>query len=517
MPLCKIYTEPCIIEGGNCEVNTEHEVIKKASAIKQNQKKSIHCKHLFNPPPGQDRHIRTVITRGVPGIGKTVCANKFILDWAEERENKNLDFVFPLPFRDLNRVGDKPISLVGLINKLFPETKDTEIFKDTGILTNDQYKMLFILDGLDESLLSLDFKECEIVTDVTQPTETAVLMTNIIRGRLLPSAFIWIISQPDASSKIPFEHIDLVIEVQGFKTPQKDEYFRSIIDCQNRADEVITHVKSCESLHIMCHIPIFCWMVASLFEKKPATAGGTNMPATLTPIYIHFLTVCVDNMSKKLPGNSEAKPDSVRNDLISLGKLAFEELEKGKSIFNESSLTQNGIKVTEPTLCSGLYAQIFSEDLILCQENTFCFVHLSVQEFFAALYVYLKFNNDNENVLMKKSSISRRFLSRDSSELVLYKAAVKKALQCESGHFDIFLRFLLGLSLESNQTLVKHLLIHNRTNQKTRAEIIKYIKEKIQASPPPGRCDNLHLCLNELNDDSEMIQSYFRERMHSKQ
>ncbi|CAJ1080184.1 NACHT%2C LRR and PYD domains-containing protein 3-like isoform X1 [Xyrichtys novacula] len=506
IPLNKIYTDLYITEGGSGEVNTEHEVrqIETASRVHVTQEKSIHCNELFVPPRGEDLQIRTVITRGVAGIGKTVSANKFTLDWAEERENTNLDFVFPLSFRELNLMRKKNFSFVRLLNVLFPETKDT------GIFTNGQHKMLFILDGLDESRLSLDFKENEIVTDVTQPTTIAVLLTNIIRKRLLPSALIWITSRPVASSQIPLEFIDLVTEVRGFSNPQKDEYFRKKISNQSLADRVITHVKSCQSLHIMCHIPIFCWMAASVLEKKLAMTEDKDIPKTLTQMYIHFLSLYVDNMKKRLPGRRESNADCVRTNLISLGKLAFKELEKGHLIFYESDLIQNGIKVTQASMFSGIYTQIFHEEPTVCQEKMFCFVHLSVQEFFAALYVYLTFNNENVNVLIKKSSISRRFLSRDSSELILYKAAVEKALQCESGHFDMFLRFLLGLSLESNQTLLKHLLTHNRTNQKTRSETIKHIKEKIRVSPSPDRCLNLFHCLNELNDHSlvEEIQSF---------
>uniref|UniRef100_UPI0037E6FFB5 NACHT, LRR and PYD domains-containing protein 3-like n=1 Tax=Semicossyphus pulcher TaxID=241346 RepID=UPI0037E6FFB5 len=505
-PLNKIYTELYITEGGSGEVNTEHEVrqIETVSRMHAAQEKSIHCNHLFVPPRGRDLPVRTVITRGVAGIGKTVSVHKFTLDWAEERENTNLDFVFPLSFRELNLMRKKPRSLVELLSALFPETKDT------GIFTSGENKILFILDGLDESRLSLDFNKCEILADVTQPTTIAVLLTNIIRRRLLPSALVWITSRPVASNQIPLEHIDLVTEVRGFNNPQKDEYFRRKISDKCLADRVIAHVKSYRSLHIMCHIPVFCWMAASVLEKKLATADSKDTPKTLTQMYIHFLYLYMDNMKKRLHGRKESNTDCVRTNLMSLGKLAFKELEKGHLIFYENDLILNGIKVTQASMFSGVYTQIFNEELTLCQEKMFCFVHLSVQEFFAALYVYLTFKNDKINVLVKKSSVSRLFLSRDSSELMLYKAAVEKALQCEHGHFDIFLRFLLGLSLETNQTLLKHLMTSNKTNQRTRPEILKHIKDRIKANPSLDRCLNLFHCLNELNDHSlvEEIQSF---------
>ncbi|TDG97842.1 hypothetical protein EPR50_G00212240 [Perca flavescens] len=506
IPLNKMYTELYITKGGSGEVNMEHEVrqIEMASRIRVEQDKSIVCNKLFAPQPGRDQSIRTVITQGVAGIGKTVSANKFILDWAEGKENADLAFVFPLSFRELNLMRKKTFSLVELLGVFFPETKDT------GIFTNGEHKMLFILDGLDESRLSLNFHKSEIMSDVSQTTTIAVLLVNLIRGRLLPWALVWITSRPVASRQIPLEYVDLVTEVRGFNNPQKDEYFRRKISDKSLANSVIAHVKSCRSLHIMCHIPVFCWMAASVLEKRLlATADSKNMPKTLTQMYIHFLSLYAEDM-KKLPGRRESNADRMRANLIALGKLAFKELEKGHLIFYESDLILNGIDVKQASTFSGVYTQIFNEELTLCKEKMFCFVHLSVQEFFAALYVNLTFNNDNINVLVKKSSASRRFPFRDSSELILYKEAVEKALRCENGHFDIFLRFLLGLSLESNQALLKHLMTRNRTNPRTRTEIIKHIKDRIRANPSPDRCLNLFHCLNELNDHSlvEEIQNY---------
>ncbi|KAF7657781.1 hypothetical protein LDENG_00021820 [Lucifuga dentata] len=504
--LNNIYTELYITEGGSGAVNNEHEVaqIETASRIKVTQEKSIQCNDLFVPLHGRGHPVRTVVTRGVAGIGKTISAKKFALDWAEEKANKNLDFVFPLSFRELNLMSKKVFSLVELLIAIFPETQDIEIF------TLDNCKMLFILDGLDESRLALDFHNSEIISDVKQPTTIDMLVINLIRGRLLPFAFIWVTSRPAATNQIPLEHIDLVTEVRGFNNPQKEEYFRRKISNESLAERLITHVKSCRSLHIMCHIPIFCWIAANVLENKSAMADSKDLPKTLTQMYIHFLALQEETMNKRLHGRREANTDSTRANLLSLGKLAFTELKKGHLIFYEKDLKLNGIDVQQASLFSGVYTQIFSEELTPCKEKVFCFVHLSVHEFFAALYVFLKFNIDNDNVLVKKSSVSRRFLFRDSSELILYKAAVDKALQCENGRFDIFLRFLLGLSLESNQNLLNHLMSSKRTNQKTRLEIIKHIKEKIRVSPSPDRCINLFHCLNELNDRClvEEIQTY---------
>ncbi|XP_056152707.1 NLR family CARD domain-containing protein 3-like [Lampris incognitus] len=502
----KIYTELYITEGGCGQVNNEHEVrqIETASKIKMAQERTIKCNNMFVPLPGQEHPIRTVITRGVAGIGKTISVTKFLLDWAEERANRNLEFVFPISFRELNVMNKKIFSLSELLFLFFPE------IRDLGILTCVRYQVLFILDGLDESRLSLNFHNCEIMCDVAEPSTIDVLLTNLIKGRLLPAALIWITSRPAATSQIPPEYVDLVTEVRGFNNPQKDEYFKKRVADGSLANRIISHMKSCRSLHIMCHIPVFCWMAATVLEKKPDTTDSKDMPKTLTQMYIHFLALNEESTNMRQHGRRESNADWARNSILALGKLAFKELERGQFIFYEKDLTSNGIDVKQASLFSGIYTQIFNEELTPCRDKVFCFVHLSIQEFFAALYVFLTFNNDDVNVLIKKSSVSRRFQFRDPSAVNLYKAAVEKSINCENGHFDIFLRFLMGLSLDCNQKLLKRLLSKSRTNSKTRLEVIKHLKERIRDNPSAERCINLFHCLNELNDHSlvEEIQSY---------
>lgn len=506
--LHQIYTELYISEGGSGGANHEHEVrqIEASPRVHAAQESSIRCCQLFVPAEGPNRQLRTVITRGVAGIGKTVSVHKFTLDWAEDRDNCSLDFVFPLSFRELNLMRTKTLSLEELLAVFFPETKDSGIFR------SGFRRMLFILDGLDESRLSLDFHTAEIVTEATQEGSVAVLLVNLLRARLLPQALVWLTSRPVASNQIPACHVDLVTEIRGFSDPQKDEYFRRNIRDEALADRVIVYIKSCRSLHIMCHIPMFCWMAATVLQKQLSTVDSEDTPKSLTQMYIHFLSLYVDDIKKRLPGRRESNTSFLRDNLMALGKLAFGELEKGHLIFYEEDLVQSGLEITQASTFSLFYTQIFSEEMILCREKMFCFIHLSIQEFFAALYVFLKFHNDNFNVLAKKSSASRRFPFRATSELLLYKEAVEKALQSEKGHYDMFLRFLLGLSLESNRSLLQHLMSSNRSRQQTRAEIIKHIKEKIQTSPSPDRCVNLFHCLKELNDRSlvDQIQGYLR-------
>uniref|UniRef100_A0A3P8ZCG0 B30.2/SPRY domain-containing protein n=1 Tax=Esox lucius TaxID=8010 RepID=A0A3P8ZCG0_ESOLU len=503
--LNKIYTELYITEGGKGEVNHEHEVrqIETANRKKARPESAIKCNDIFKPLPGQDKPIRTVMTKGVAGIGKTVSVQKFILDWTEGKANQDVQFVFPLPFRELNLMKGKELSLTQLINHFSVETKKSRISN------YNKYKVLFIFDGLDECRLPLDFQNNKSCCDVTESTSVDVLLTNLIKGNLLPSALLWITTRPAAANQIPSWCVDQVTEVRGFNETQKEEYFRKRFTEEDLASRIISHIKTSRSLHIMCHIPVFCWIVATIFENLLTRADKLVLPKTLTDMYSHFL-VFQSKLRNVKYGKKETDPHWLKESILTLGKLAFKQLQKGNLIFYEEDLKDCGIDISEATVYSGVCTQIFKEECGLNQDKVFCFVHLSIQEFLAAVYVFLSFINNNENLMDEQQSTDKNVSGQLRDQVTFYKAAVDEAFQSKTGHLDLFLRFLLGLSMESNQKRLRGLLKETRSSSQSHEETVKYIKEKIRENPSSERCINLFHCLNELNDRSlvEEIQRY---------
>ncbi|XP_061565119.1 NLR family CARD domain-containing protein 3-like isoform X1 [Cololabis saira] len=493
--LKQIYTELYITEGGTGEVNDEHEVrqIEAASRKPDRAKTTIRQEDIFKLPPGRDEPIRTVMTKGVAGIGKTVLTQKFTLDWAEGRTNQDIQFLLPFTFRQLNVLKERKFSLVELVQHFFTETREICSFED--------FPVVFIFDGLDESRLPLDFHNNEVLTDVTESTSVDLLLTNLIRGNLLPSARLWITTRPAAANQIPPECVSMVTEVRGFTNPQKEEYFRKRIREEEQTSRIISHIKTSRSLHIMCHIPVFCWITATVLEKVLETREGGGLPKTLTEMYIHFLVVQAKLKKVKYDGGAETDPHwspESRKMVESLGKLAFEQLQKGNLIFYEPDLRECGIDVREASVYSGVFTQIFREESSLYQDQVFCFIHLSVQEFLAALHVHLTFIKSGVNLLEEQRNTSRWFKTR--AETDLYQSAVDKALQSPNGHLDLFLRFLLGLKLETNQTLLRGLLEPKQRGSQNNQETVEYIKKKISEDLSAERSINLFHCLNELND-----------------
>ncbi|XP_048857901.1 NACHT, LRR and PYD domains-containing protein 3-like isoform X5 [Brienomyrus brachyistius] len=483
--LNEIYTELYITEGGTEGVNDEHEVrqIETASKKRRTEDTIVKCNDIFKPLCGRETPIRTVLTKGVAGIGKTVSVQKFILDWAEGIANQDVHFIFALPFRDLNLIKDE-YSLIELLHHFVPELKSfesTELFK---------FKFLFIFDGLDECRLPLNFQKNESWFAETKKMSLDVLLTNLIKGNLLPSALLWITSRPAAANQIPPECVHQVTEIRGFSDAQKEEYFRRRFSDQSLASRIITHVKSSRSLFIMCHIPVFCWISATVLERIFSETDRGEIPKTLTEMYTHFMifqTSLKNDKYRRMKIHENEFNKSGKDFLLKLGKLAFDNLEEGNLIFYEQDLSENDIDIAEASVYSGVCTEVFKEEYGLYQEKVYCFVHLTIQEYLAALYV---------------------FLSNSSADLL--KTAVDQALESKNGHLDLYLRFLLGLSTDSSKTLLRRLLAQTGTSSHNIRNTVKYIREKIKENLSPERTINLFHCLNELGDNSlvEEVQRY---------
>ncbi|XP_052403444.1 NLR family CARD domain-containing protein 3-like [Carassius gibelio] len=507
--LNRIYTQLYIIEGESEGVNEEHEVLQmeKTARTKHSQDTPVYCNDIFkaSAKAGSEEkgQIKTVLTKGIAGIGKTISVQKFILDWAEGKANQDVDFMFVLPFRELNLIRNHQYSLHRLLLNFHPELQDL----DSQIY--EECKVVFIFDGLDESRITLIFSDAQKICDVTATSSVGVLMSNLIKGELLPSAFIWITSRPAAANQIPSKYINRLTEIDGFNDLQKEEYFRKRISDQYQARRIISHIRRARSLHIMCHIPVFCWISSIVLQKLLEEDLSAEIPQSLTEMYIHFLLIQINMRNQKY---EERHPDKLqqsnREVIVKLAELAFKQLIKGNVMFYEEDLIESGIDVTDASVYSGICTDIFKGEWVFQRRKVYSFIHLTIQEFLAAFHVFYFY-----------VSTTMKGLNNFVSVQNLLKGAVDKALESETGHLDHLLRFLLGISLESNQRLLQDLLTHRENSSESIRRTTQYITEKIKDGHglSTERSINLFHCLLEVKDQalSREIQEFVNSDKHS--
>ncbi|KAK6300561.1 hypothetical protein J4Q44_G00286590, partial [Coregonus suidteri] len=458
--------------GESSKVNQHEYILTQPDYRRRHQAK---CSSLNSEV---DEPIRTALTKGVSGIGKTSQVRKIILNWAEGKGNQEVQLIFPLPFRELNLLKER-LSLIELLYEFFPE------LKEPGISNLENCRVGFFLDGLDEFRRPLDFNNCLMVTDVTEASSVPALLTNLIIGNLLPSAaHIWITSRPAAVSRIPLQYIDRVSEIEGFTDSQKEEFFRRAINDKDQAKAVITYLKNSKGLYDLCQIPFICSISASILEKQPYVPDKTCDPVALTPLFNELLVLL------QLRRRNVKMVDE-------LGELAFKQLVKGNTVFYEEDLRECNIDVQVAAMYAKVNIPIFREDIGLQQKKMYYFGHTTIQEFFAAMRFLQSVDGQDENRADdRKTQIERSlWFFRDANHL---KSAVDLTLRSKTGHMDLFLRFVLGIAQNFNQMFS----VAGFSPSTALPEMLVYIKKKVMENPSSPRTLNLLNCLRELEDYS---------------
>ncbi|XP_069024224.1 NACHT, LRR and PYD domains-containing protein 12-like [Embiotoca jacksoni] len=391
---------------------------------------------------------RTVITVGASGVGKTVTVQSCALNWADRRDHHDIRFLFPLAFWEFNLLKQK-LSLIELLQTFFPELKEL----DASSLNKEN--VWFILDGLDEYRRPLNFS-CPAVINVSEACTVDSLVTNLIRGNLLPHAHIWLLTRYSAAAKIPNCYFLKETELQGFSNEQKEQYFGTVLGNEDLANKAIDHVRLSRSLDFLCQIPSICTIVAHVFKDHLKVIEGYKIhPLNLTQIYTNLLKASNSNVIAKLK------------------RLALVRKNEDTLIF-ESDLLERDISAEAASAFAKECPLVLREETGLHNHTVFRFGQWSILEFLAAS---AKLDD------LKVSRVSLRCTC---------KRLVDEALKSNDGEFDTFLRFLFGLIKE------RHLLDSNDV-------LFVYTKRTIMENVLSDSFFGLFQCLREY--DSQALQS----------
>uniref|UniRef100_A0A9J7YQR5 NLR family, CARD domain containing 3-like 1 n=1 Tax=Cyprinus carpio carpio TaxID=630221 RepID=A0A9J7YQR5_CYPCA len=496
VPFESVYTDLYITDGVNASINSEHEFRSKIEVLVETAKvnrKPLTGNDIFSQVNLRSRPVRSVLARGVPGCGKSFAVQRFILDWADGKVHQDVFFLIPLHFKELNKMLEGEYTLLSLVSILYPEMKEIDTLDFEGCL------VMFICDGLDDTQIPFNFRRTVYWCDATRPTSVQVLITNLIRGNLLYDAYVWVISRAGALDVIPPEHVQQLLEVRGFTDDQKEAYFRKTIPDRDLAERVIAHIKSSKTLFIMCHLPLFCWVASKVLQRQfQSLRPSAELPKTLTNLYTIMLHGQTQMSVEKLQNDPSEDTKDLTADqlLIKLAKLSYSMLDKNEFQIEKEHWDGVGLPDSYPAMaCTGLCTEFYREKYVIYTEKVSCFAHPTIQEYLAALHVFYSFKKHGKNLLEQNKLKALKVSLSD-----LLRSAVDKALSSKNNNYDIFLRFLLGLSVEANQELLKNILqISTSSSQNAREETTRYISKKIKEGHFPEKTENLWRCIDELN------------------
>ncbi|XP_042340307.1 NACHT, LRR and PYD domains-containing protein 12-like isoform X2 [Plectropomus leopardus] len=398
---------------------------------------SCDCKHNSSK--------RTVITLGVCGVGKTTTVQSCALEWAEGKGYHDIQLMFPLTFWELSLLKCK-LSLIELLLTFYPDLKELDV---SSLNKNNVW---FVLDGLDEYHCQLNF-HCPTVSDVSEVSTVDTLVTNLIRGNLLPSAHIWLTTRYAAATQIPDCFLLKETEVQGFSDEQKEQHFRAVIGNDDLANKAIDHVNASRNLEGLCQIPPICTIMAYVLNNHLKSQDGFRMsPLSLTQIYTKLV--------KSSNSDTFAK----------LKNLALLQMEEEGNVLYEHHLRGSDISVEEASAFSKECPLVLREEKGLHNTTVFRFAHLSILEFFAA-----------------SAEMDKMDSAADQS--VFCQLMVDELLQNVEGKLDVFLRFIFGL-------------IKERGMLEPWDPMIEYIKRKILENIVSQSAVSLFHCLREYDNQA---------------
>ncbi|XP_078087482.1 NACHT, LRR and PYD domains-containing protein 12-like [Mustelus asterias] len=447
------YTELILISSLRERRLVEHELLSRGKDHEEWQQRyitsdleKIRIDQLFRSSFGQSSHSGTSVVSGVAGIGKTTMVLKMVHEWAAGRIYPQFQFVFHFTFRNLNAIKGKT-SLKEIVLDSYPYLEGTI----REIWMRPEY-LLLVFDGLDEFQHTIDFTD-RVASKATETLcsspdftcEVSEIVLCLVQEKLLKGCSVLITSRPTALGSLEKAKINLWAEILGFLAGQRKDYFRRFFGSENLATKVFKYVEENEILYTMCFNPSYCWITCSTLGPLFTQPGGKQpLPKTITQLFSNY----VYNLLK----NHQRDVEDQRMVLLRLGELAYQGVSKRVIVFNEEHFCQHQLEPSK--FISGFMMEILERD-DAAKYVVFTFIHLTIQEFLAALAQYLS--------------------PRHQNILELLHWAFKK----DDGRFEIFIRFVVGLSASTSSRQLEEIL--GPLSHHTTCQVIDWLQANIQA------------------------------------
>ncbi|KAM5172757.1 NACHT, LRR and PYD domains-containing protein 3-like [Mantella aurantiaca] len=377
-----------------------------------------------------------VMVSGVPGIGKTTLMQKFVNDWVTGKHYQRFAFVFFFRFRDLNRLGG--VSLEEMILQQYPYLSQSQI----GNILQHPERLLFIFDGLDESIYQMDFRSSK------QRKGFGEIVVSLVRGSLLQGCSVLITSRPTRLASVDIGVFQRIAEILGFLHGDRRIFFHNFFGNEELSEKAFHYVQENDTLYTFCYIPSYCWIICTVlsmcFRAQPTNTDQLmeSLPKTMTQLFVTFVSNILTNHSQNIDGGHPA-----RELLTSIGWMAEYGVRNHMIVFDERHLVSFSVRNDKHLFSCFMMESGQPPDV------DYTFLHLTLQEFFAALAHFIYYDPDR------------------------LQETLDKAESYKDGRAEICIRFLCGLSDASTRSMLKS-HVRELSTQAAR-HVITWIQKKI--------------------------------------